>query len=86
MTHLIETGNVENTFTLLPDGRLYLTAVPSQDEYRLMVRAIDGGTIPKFATATIVVHVNETGCAPFDTNIMYVSVLTFIPIYFYFIF
>lgn len=68
--YLIEGGNSENTFSLLQDGRLYLIAIPAQDQYQLIVRAMDGGIIPKFDTATVIVHVNETGCVPFDTTIM----------------
>ena len=70
LRYLLESGNVENTFSLLQDGRLYLTTVPSQDTYQLTVRVVDGGSVPKFDTAVINVFVNETGCVPFDTTLM----------------
>lgn len=70
VTYLIEGGNTENTFFLHSNGRLLVVAVPAQDQYTLRVRATDGGEIPKFSTALVNIFVNDTDCAPFDTNIM----------------
>lgn len=70
MRYLLEEGNEGSTFSLLLDGRLYLIATPDKDLYQLKVRAIDGGAVPKFDTATVIVHVNETGCVPFELSTM----------------